>query len=278
VTFVLLLLAGICSLKAQEPTTQPVTNYTPHAWDSIERVKDSTLNAAYLAIARDSTLVDEYQKIIDIHKARKQQDRQLQIAKRMASANPASALAYLSLGDAQLDNDLPDSAVVSLKRALTIDPNFVRAHTMLAEAYTSLKYDDSALIHLDSAVAYNPRYAQAHVQRAALLSKLGRDSEAVEDYRAASELLPAQFSAWYKLGKVLMKVHDYEEAASALKYACSLDSSSADALFLFAEASAGAGQTQAATHAYEQFMLRFPTHSQALEAERRARAMGGGRP
>jgi tetratricopeptide (TPR) repeat protein len=270
----MLLLAGGVRLIGQEPPAV-TTSYPVHAWDSVERARDSALNVAFLAITRDSTLVADFQKIADIYKSQNRHDLQLQIARRMVAANPSSALSYLTLGDALFDNDAPDSAIIPFKRAILIQPNFVRAQALLSEAYTALKFYDSAMIFIDSAVANNPRYAQARLQRAWLLAKLGRDSAAAEDYRVASELLPTQYDIWYKFGQALIKIGNFPEAADALSYAFSLDSTAADALFAYAEASASAGRSGTAKEAYEKFMLRFPTNRQALEAERRARALGG---
>ena len=253
-------------------------SYTPSPADSLRQAQDSIITVANAAIAHDSTLVDEYAKIIAIHKSRKHYETELTVAGLMQGRNPGSALANFIYGDAQLDNGAPEKAIEPLQHALTIEPIFVRARATLAEAYTMMKSYDSALAQLDTALRSNPRYAQAHVQRAALLTQLGRDSEAVESYRAASELLPDTFGPWLKLGRALIKIGNYDEAIDALTYAMSLNSASADALYLFAEANEKGGHTAEATHAYEQFMLHFPTDRRALDAERAARALGGGRP
>jgi outer membrane protein assembly factor BamD (BamD/ComL family) len=49
---------------------------------------------------------------------------------------------------------------------------------------------------------------------------------------------------------------------------------SADALILYAEARYNTGEREEALEAYKTFMLRFPTHPRAMEAERLAREMG----
>jgi tetratricopeptide (TPR) repeat protein len=260
-------------LGQQTPTTS--ADYSAFAWDSLERAQDSTLSAAYLAITNDSTRVDDFVKIADIYKTRKRRDLQMQIASRLLRSNPASAMSYVVMGDALFDNQYPDSAIGFLKKAVRLSPGFVRAHTIIAEAYSVLSKPDTALMYLDTAISYNPRYAQARVQRAALLTKLGKDLESIEDYRAASELLPMKFDAWYKLGQALARVHDYDEAANALSYAMTLNPNSADALFLLAESNEKSGHMKEAIESYEQFYLTFPTNGKALEAERRARELGG---
>jgi tetratricopeptide (TPR) repeat protein len=246
--------------------------------DSLRRAQDSIITAAYVAIAEDSSQVAEYQKIIAVYKARKQPLEELDVAERMLHANPASAMAHFVYGDVQLDNSDPGNAIIWLNKALTIEPNFVRAHTVMAEAYQMLGANDTALAHLDTALTLNPRYAQAHSQRATLLSQMGRDSEAVTNYRALCELKPEDIRMWLRLGRALVKVDELSEAADALGYAVTLDSTSADALYDFADASLKAGHSEEARKAFEKFMLTFPTDSRALEAERMARAMGGGKP
>lgn len=270
-SLLLLLLIAVCA----SGTFAQTPSYTPSPADSLRQAQDSIVTAANAAIVHDSTLVDEYAKIIAVHKARKHYDDELAVAALMQARNPGSSLANFIYGDAQLDNGAPEKAIDPLKHALTIEPIFVRARVTLAEAYTMMKSYDTALTQLDTALRSNPRYAQAHVQRATILTQLGRDSEAVENYRAASELLPDTFGPWLKLGRALIKVGSYDEAIDALTYAMSLNNASPDALYLFAEANEKGGHTTEAIHAYEQFMLHFPTDRRALDAERSARALSG---
>lgn len=248
--------------------------YTPPS-DSARLVQDSIMRAAHRAIARDSTLIEEYQKILTVLKARRRYDEELMLAEQMVQANPSSAIAHFSFGDAQLDNVTPELAMVSLSRALLIQPTFVRARVALAEAYMMTKSYDTALSHLDTALLHNPRYAQAHIQRASLLTQLGREPEALENYRAASELLPDSFTHWLRLGRLLVKMAQYDEAIDALEYATVLNAESSDAYYFHAQALAGAGRKDEAIRAYNDFWMRFPRDHRALEAERIAREMTG---
>lgn len=243
--------------------------------DSLRRAQDSVINAAWQQIELDSTKVDEYQKIITIYKSRKRHSEQLQAAMLMAAANPTSAVSLFALGDAHLDNGAPDLALDPLSRALAIERSFVRARVTLAEAYTMLRQIDSAVMHLDTAVQLNPRYAQAHTQRAALLAQLGRDSAAIESYRAAAELLPDSFGPWMRLCSALVKVHSYEEALEVVQYVTTLNADSPDALYLYAEINMKLARNEEAAHAFESFMLRYPTERRALEAERIMRELRG---
>jgi len=267
--FILLGFAAL-PLLAQEGAPMSSTNV-----DSLQRVQDSVFYAASIAIAHDSTQLDEYQKIITIHKARKRFDEELKIAQQMVAANPAAPTAYFAVGDAQLDNGAPELAIEPLGKALIIEPAFVRVRVVLAEAYAMLKSFDTALCHLDTAITFNPRYAQAHMQKAALLTQLGRDNEAVESYRAAAELLPDSFNPWMKLARGLYKAGRFEEAIDAVQYATTLNTNSSDALYLYAETCEQLGRITDAITAYESFMLRFPTDRRALDAERAARELAG---
>jgi tetratricopeptide (TPR) repeat protein len=242
--------------------------------DSTGRTQDSILTSAFIALAKDSTLIDEYQKIIAIYKTRKQYQQELQAADHMISAVPSSDIAYYTLADAELDNGDPDAAIDALHRALVIEPAFPKALTLMAEAHSMNKNTDSALYYLDQAIAQNPRYAQAHSQKAMLLTQLGRDRDAVESYRAASELLPDSYDAWLKYAKALLRSGDTTESLGVLHYVITLNPRCADARYLLALASAATGHREDAIKAYEYFILNFPTDPRALEAERTARAMG----
>jgi tetratricopeptide (TPR) repeat protein len=273
------LLAIVCFAAAHCCAVQPLAaqdaTRTAFPTDSLESSQDSILSASNAAIAGDSTRVDEYQKIAAVYKSRKRFAEELKIAQAMVAANPASAPAYFSLGDAQLDNSAPELALEPLGKALIIEPTFVRVRVVLAEAYSMMKAFDSALQQLDTAIAFNPRYAQAHMQKAALLTLLNRDSEAVECYRAAAELLPDSFSPWMKLARGLYKAGRFEDALDALQYATSLNAESSDAAYLLAETCERLGRIGEAVRAYESFMIRFPTDRRALEAERSARELSG---
>ena len=253
--------------RAQQP-------YRPTI-DSLSRAQDSIIDASLEVIMRDSTSIEEYQKIIAIYKSRKRFSEELALATQMASANPASSAAAFAVGDAQLDNGAPDLAIPLLNKALLLEPTFVRARVALAEAYTMLRATDTALAHLDTAVAMNPRYAQAQIQRGILQAQLGHDSAAAESYRAAAELLPDSYGAWMRLARGLMKINAYDDAIQAVEYVMTLDSESSDALYIFAEAHLKLGHREQAAQSFEQFMLRYPTDRRALEAERIARELNG---
>lgn len=246
--------------------------------DSLERYQDSVLSSAFIALAADSTLVVEYEKIAAIYKARRKFTLELATTSRLIRINPYSPVGNFIQGDALLDNSLVDSAIVHLYRSLTLEPTFVRARTTLADAYKMKKAYDTALWMLDTAIAQNPRYAQAHSQRAEILTQLGRDTEAITSYRTASELLPSSFAIWMTLSRAYLKVRSYEDAIETLAYARSLNPNSADALYLYAESNYNGDQRDEAIKAYEEFALQFPLDRRALDAERLARRLRDAAP
>ncbi len=241
--------------------------------DSLERYQDSVLNSAFIALAGDSTLVDEYEKIATIFKARHKYTQELATTSRLIRINPYSPVANFIQADALLDNSFIDSAIVHLYRSLTLEPSFVRARTTLADAYKMKKAYDTSLWMLDTAIAQNPRYAQAHSQRAELLTQIGHDTEAIASYRTASELLPNSYPIWMLLSRAYIKIKNYDEAIDALAYARSLRPNSADALYLYAESNLRGDRLGEAIKAYEEFALEFPLDKRALEAERIARRL-----
>ncbi len=265
----------VCALFALAATAlRAQTEYPVSSLDSLDRVRDSTLTADCLIVAADSTRIDEFQKIVTIYKQRHQHGLQMSAALRMVAANPASSMAYFLYGDALLDSSRPSDAIPVLQRALVITPEFVRARIALAEAHEMLKQTDSALWQIDTAITYNGRNADAYLRRARLLSSLGRESESIDDYRAASELLPNNATVWRTLGRLILRYGSPLEAVRVLDYAIELDSNAPDPFVLRADALRESGQTQRAAEAYSQFFLRFPTHPRALEAERIARDLG----
>jgi|GEM_PF-5178357 len=235
--------------------------------DSLMRVQDSLLLAANTTLARDSMSMESYQQIAAIYKERRQYRSALTIAERMVAVNPYSALANYIYGDILLDNELPDRAIPVLQRALMMEPRFVRARTTLADAYAMRRLFDTALAHLDTAIRTNPRYAQSYLQRAELLSELGRDSAAMEDYQSAGELAPEDTTIWLQLVRLQVKTYRHAEALPVIHYLLSRDTT-AEVLLLLADAAEHTGETAEAITAYERFILLFPRHRRALEAER----------
>ncbi len=240
--------------------------------------QDSAIAAAWGAIATDPTLVPEYQKIIAVYKSRKLPEQEHTVATAMMAANAGNPIAWYTYADVMLDNSEPDTAIFWLQRALIAEPQFVRAHTLIAEAWGMIDSTSQALAHLDTAIALNPRFAQARLQRANLLSKLRQYGQAAEDLESLVDLIPEDAGNWMRLGNTHAKAGNHAAAAEAFRTAVAMHPAMPDPLFRFAEESVAAGNSEEGMHAYEKFMLTFPTDSRALEAERRARAMGGGRP
>jgi tetratricopeptide (TPR) repeat protein len=267
---------GVAVARASAQSEAPRGAMTPgdaRSQDSTRAAQDSILSAAEAIVASDSTAVDEFERIATIYKERKRFAIQLQIAARMAQANPTSALAHLVHGDALLDNDQPEQAALELKAALALEYNYVRARVMLAETYEILGQPDSALAHLDTALRHNPRHAQAHMQMAKLLLRRGRTAEAVEHYRAACELLPdapSSYGPWMKYAGALIANYAYSDAVDALRYCMRLQPAAADPYLLYAEALEKGGSIDKAIAAYNDFARRFPTDDRALDAERAA--------
>lgn len=252
------------ALPEREATTNPA--------------QDSAIAAAWGAIATDPTLIPEYQKIIAVYKSRKLPEQEYKVATAMMAANAGNPIAWYAYADVMLDNSEPDTAIFWLQRALIAEPHFVRAHTLLSEAWGMIDSTSQALAHLDTAIALNPRFAQARLQRANLLSKLRQYGQAAEDLESLVDLIPEDAGNWMRLGNTHAKAGNHAAAAEAFRTAVAMHPAMPDPLFRFAEESVAAGNSEEGMHAYEKFMLTFPTDSRALEAERRARAMGGGRP
>lgn len=271
----LILLSLVTVPAAAQSSAGPSTSSSssPAAADSLRAVQDSVLTSAMAIVARDSSATDEFEKIVSIYKARKRFALQLQAATAMAAANPRSALAHLSYGDALLDNDLPERALEELLVAVSLQPTYVKARVILAETFEILHKPDSALAHLDTALLHNPRHAQAHMQRAKLLMRRGRTSEAAAHYRTACELLPdapSSYGPWMKLAEALVAIYAFDEAISALRYCIRLRPEHPDAYLVLAETFEKAGRAAEAITAYTDFAHRFAIDDRALDAERAA--------
>ncbi|KXK53289.1 MAG: Tetratricopeptide repeat protein [Chlorobi bacterium OLB7] len=160
----------------------------------------------------------------------------------------------------------------------------MRAHTLIAEAWGMIDSTSQALAHLDTAIALNPRFAQARLQRANLLSKLRQYGQAAEDLESLVDLIPEDAGNWMRLGNTHAKAGNHAAAAEAFRTAVAMHPAMPDPLFRFAEESVAAGNSEEGMHAYEKFMLTFPTDSRALKPNdapeqwgAEGRRTGGGR-
>ena len=157
-----------------------------------------------------------------------------------AEFNMAEALAnrglarYYRAKDSQLDeaayhHELEKSRK-DLQRALRLKPSLIPFYINLAIILGEWGEFDEKERVLSAALAQleaspNDSYAyRVRLERGDLYDKQERYSEAVDDFKAATKLVPNQPTAYIHLGLALKRLKRYEEAQKAFRQAIELDS------------------------------------------------------
>ncbi len=110
---------------------------------------------------------------------------------------------HVYLGNALLDMQRLDEAVISLRHALTLKPDSAEAHSSLGAALTVQRQPDAALAHLRRAIAIDPTLAAAHQNLGLALKTQGQMTDAIVSLRTAIALAPSLAEAYANLGECL---------------------------------------------------------------------------
>ena len=118
----------------------------------------------------------------------------------------------------------------SLARMNAIDPNSVLAHQLSAEVMESMNNYEGAVVQLKKAVEMAPQMAGNHYKLGDAYWSLSQWDQAAEEFQAELTVDPANCSAQWKLGNiVLQKGGQAEDALSTLNKAISACPDLADA-------------------------------------------------
>jgi tetratricopeptide (TPR) repeat protein len=115
--------------------------------------------------------------------------------KRARTLKPDFAEAHNNLGNALLQQDKIDDAVVHLERALVLMPDFVAAHYNLGIALSRKDRSEEAKAHYERALILNPDYANAHNNLGNLFVEEGKFPQAIASFQRAIALKPTHAQA-----------------------------------------------------------------------------------
>ena len=105
-------------------------------------------------------------------------------ARPVSCDSAALSLAYLELGNADLDAGRHESAIANYRQAIALDFNDPNAHNNLGLAYSACGLQGMALKEFTIAIGISPKRGIARLNRANLYEKLGRQAEADADREA----------------------------------------------------------------------------------------------
>ena len=103
--------------------------------------------------------------------------------------------AQVALGNALLQKQRVDEAIVHYQKALAVRPDYFLAHHALSHAFLERGEIDAAISHCRAAVLIQPENADAHTNLAIAVDQKGQKAEAIQHYEKALAISPQSVSA-----------------------------------------------------------------------------------
>jgi tetratricopeptide (TPR) repeat protein len=179
-----------------------------------------------------------------------------------------------ALGIAQLENDQPAKAMVSLQSALESDPdnpdllfylsraetaagsqsserllaafpNSARAHQARGQGYYQMKMIPEAVKEYEQAIAIRPDLPGLHLELGEIYAGRAEWPQAEEQFRAETRLRPGSAEVAFRLGDALVQEGKMKEAADELRRSDSLRPSMPETLYALGRALATADASAA---------------------------------
>lgn len=172
----------------------------------------------------------------------------IQLFERALSIDPAFALAFCGLAEAQAlegnEGFVPlagalERAETSARTALRLDPDLGEAHVALAPILYN-RYDwTGALRTLDKAIVVEPNNVQAHFWRAVVVGTLGNPEDGLANALRAVELDPLNPRRRFILGQQYYWMRRFDDAIAVLNTPLLAESLGAKELVAYAHIGAG---------------------------------------
>lgn len=138
-------------------------------------------------------------------------------ARRAIALAPEDPIALCAQGVMALQKDFDaGSAIVALERSVAADPTFVPAQQFLAEALTLAGQNERALATIDQALALDPLSALLHGVRGNILIRSDRPLAALEAYERVLVLEPRFTWVYRNRARPLMQLGRERDAVESL--------------------------------------------------------------
>ncbi|MGD0885784.1 MAG: tetratricopeptide repeat protein [Thermodesulfovibrionales bacterium] len=128
--------------------------------------------------------------------------------------SPDAALPHNNRGNAYLDQNRLDEAVIEFITALKLKPDDAKAHNNLGNAYVKRNRVDEAVNEFITALKLNPDNAEARYNLGTAYLEQNRGDEAVNEFITALKLKPDDAKAHNNLGNAYLKQNRVDEAVN----------------------------------------------------------------
>ena len=178
--------------------------------------------------------------------------------RQVLQIDPACADAWCYLGVIQVQQDLLDTAAMSLEKAIQLRPQFSEAHCNLGTVFLFQGKLDRAIECYQSALRFQPNLADAHSNLGKAYHELRRYPEAEACSRRALELAPEHGGAWANLGSALQGLGRLDEAVTCCQKAVRYEPQLPEAHLDLGAAFSAQGRTQEAVASFDEALCLRP--------------------
>jgi tetratricopeptide (TPR) repeat protein len=182
---------------------------------------------------------------------------------RSLACTPDNLTAHLNLGNALLEKNRLDEAMVHYQMALQTDPGAPDAQVGLGFVLMQKGRMDEAIGHLQRALAINPRHAQAHNDIGNILGQQGDLDHAIDHFQKALQAKPDYAEAWYNLANACFQKGEWDPAIAGYQQALRLKPRYAEACFNLGNTYFQQGALKAAMDCYQQALRIKPDYAKA---------------
>lgn len=157
--------------------------------------------------------------IVQHHLRQREFSQALQVAQKVAAANPEDARVVETLARAQLAAGDSQQAISALNKLASLQPRSPQPHIMLADVQRSLKNNEAAEQALRRALSIAPDALEAQQRLIALLIEGGNRDGALKVARDAQSRQPQRPVGYLLEGEILGNGGKWAEAATAYRKA-----------------------------------------------------------
>lgn len=157
--------------------------------------------------------------IVQHHLRQREFPQALQVAQKLAAANPEDARVVDALARAQLAAGDSQQAISALNKLASLQPRSPQPHVMLAEVQRGLKNNAAAEQALRRALSIAPDMTEVQLRLVALLIEDGKPDGALKVARDAQARQPKQPAGYLLEGEILGNGGKWAEAATAYRKA-----------------------------------------------------------
>ncbi len=208
--------ALLADLQTEEPVNVDVEIWQGKVADALGDSKEAVRHLRN-AIELDPKSFPAYMALAQHYKSTKRPGEAVAVLVEAQNNVEITAEVRRLLGDAELERNRIDAAIVQYQAALEMEPRDPSAQFGLAVAYRRKLSLDDATAALAAVEELDPKYPGLPLERGKLAEARGDLAGAVASYRAALEQAPADLALQSRLGAVLVMIGQIDEADAMLR-------------------------------------------------------------